>query len=128
MSHFPESHLDLLSQPGIAIFSTLTPGGEIQSTALWYLLDDGELKISISNARKKFRNLQQNPNANFFILDPANPFRFIEVRGTTSVELDEGFAFRAKVGAHYGTDLSNFDGADDVRYIVTLHPTRINAQ
>jgi hypothetical protein len=50
------------------------------------------------------------------------------VRGTTSVEVDEGFAFRAKVGAQYGTDLSNFDGPDDVRYIVTLHPTRVNAQ
>jgi PPOX class probable F420-dependent enzyme len=128
MSQYPDSHLDLLTQPGIAIFSTNTPGGDIQSTALWYLLDDGALKISISGARKKFRNLQQNPNANFFILDPANPFRFIEVRGTATIELDEGFAFRAKVGAHYSTDLSNFDGPDDLRYIVTLQPTRINAQ
>lgn len=126
---YPESHLDLLAAPGVGILSTHTPNGLIQSTAIWYLLDDdGELKISVSSARKKSRNLQDDPTATFFLLDPANPYRFIEVRGTSTVTLDEGFAFRDKVSAKYGTDMATFDQPGDVRYVVTLTPDRVNAQ
>jgi PPOX class probable F420-dependent enzyme len=125
----PASHLDLLQTPGTAIFSTVTPSGAVQSTAVWYLLDDdGELKLSLSTARKKFRNLQTNPNATLFILDPTNPFRFVEVRATATVDADPAYAFRNKVGAHYGADVASFDAPDTVRVVVTLHPQRVNAQ
>ncbi len=125
----PSSHLDLLQAPGTAILSTITPTGAVQSTAVWYLLDDdGELRFSLSGARKKLRNLQANPNATLFILDTQNPFRFVEVRGTTKVEADADYSFRAKVGAHYGADVASFDAPGTLRYTVTLHPERVNAQ
>lgn len=126
---YPDSHLALLRAPGVAVLSTHTPDRTIQSTAIWYLLDDdGELKVSLSDARKKLRNLQTDPTVTFFLLDPANPFRFIEVRGTASLVVDEGFAFRAKVGAHYGADVSNFDKPGDVRYVLTILASTVNAQ
>lgn len=126
---YPDSHLALLRSPGVAVLSTHTPDRTIQSTAIWYLLDDdGELKVSLSDARKKLRNLQTDPTVTFFLLDPANPFRFIEVRGTASLVVDEGFAFRAKVGAHYGADVSNFDKPGDVRYVLTILASTVNAQ
>lgn len=128
MPSYPDTHLDLLTAPGVGILSTITPSGLVQSTAIWFLFDEGELKISISDARKKLRNLQANPAATFFILDPANPFRFVEIRGTVTLAPDADFSFRAKVGAHYATDLSGFDQPGDQRYVVTLHPTTINAQ
>ncbi|MGE0878314.1 MAG: PPOX class F420-dependent oxidoreductase [Acidimicrobiia bacterium] len=124
----PSSHDDLLSAPGTAIFSTITPSGLIQSTAVWYLYDGGELKFSFSDARKKFRNLGANPTATAFILDPQNPFRFIEVRGTVTIEPDPDFAFRGKVAAHYGADMSGFDQPGDKRYVLTLEPSTVNAQ
>jgi PPOX class probable F420-dependent enzyme len=128
MAAYPESHLDLLGAPGVGILSTVTPDGAVQSTAVWYLLDDGTLKVSLSDQRKKYRNLVQNPNATLFLLDPQNAFRFIEVRATTTIEPDTDFSFRAKVGAHYGADLASFDTPDTKRFVVTLHPTRVNAQ
>ena len=42
---YPEAALDLLQAPGTAILSTKTPSGAIQSTAIWYLFEDGDLKI-----------------------------------------------------------------------------------
>ena len=128
MTTLPESHRDLFIAPGTGILSTVTPTGEVQSTAIWYLYDDGELKFSISDARKKLRNLQGNPNATFFLIDPTNPFRFAEVRGTATVEADPDFSFRAKVGAHYNADVSSFDQPGALRFVVTLTPTRVNAQ
>ena len=128
MSNLPESLLDLFTAPGTGILSTVTPSGEVQSTAIWYLYDEGALKFSISDARKKLRNLQENPNATFFLIDPTNPFRFVEVRGTAVVVPDPDFSFRAKVGAHYNADVSSFDAPGALRFVVTLNPTRVNAQ
>ena len=125
---YPDSALDLLRSPGTAILSTTTPGGEIQSTALWYLLDDGALKISLAGSRKKLRNLREHPGVTFFLLDPTNPFHFIEVRGTATVAPDPGYAFRDKVGAQYSTDVSTFDQPGEERFIVTIEPTAINTQ
>jgi len=124
----PESHRDLLDSQSVGILSTITPAGLIQSTAIWFLVDEGQVKISISSARKKLRNLQDNPVATFFLLDPANPFRFVEVRGTVTLQPDTDFSFRAKVGAKYGTDVANFDQPGDTRQVVTLQATTVNAQ
>lgn len=124
----PESHRDLLEAPGVGILSTITPAGLIQSTGIWFLVDDGQVKISISSARKKLRNLQDNPVATFFLLDPANPFRFVEVRGTVTLEPDTDFAFRAKVSAKYSTDIAGFDQPGDTRQVATIQATTINAQ
>lgn len=125
---YPDSVSDLLQAPGSGVLSTHTPDGKIQSTAVWYLYDDGELKISLSDARKKLRNLKADPTATFFLLDPTNPFHFLEVRGTATLAVDEGNAFLTKVGVQYSTDMSKFDGPDDTRYVATLVPERINSQ
>lgn len=125
---YPDSHLDLLTAPGVGILSTVTPAGLVQSTAVWFLFDEGQIKVSISDARKKLRNLQANPTATFFLLDPTNAFRFLEARGTATVEPDSDFSFRAKVGAKYGADIAQFDQPGDLRYTVTLQPATVNAQ
>jgi PPOX class probable F420-dependent enzyme len=125
---FPESALDLLNAPGTAMLSTKTPDGLIQTTAVWYLFDDDQLKISIAGARKKLRNLQEDPAATVFLLDATNPFHFIEVRGKATLEADPEYAFRNKVGAKYGADMTTFDAPGTTRYTVTINPDRINAQ
>lgn len=126
---YPDNALDLLNAPLTALLSTHTPDGRIQTTAIWYLLDDdGGLKISVNDSRRKARNLKADPTATVFILDPTNAFHFIEVRGTATVELDEGYVLRDKVGTKYSTDMNAFDGPDAVRHVVTLVPERVNAQ
>ena len=44
------------------------------------------------------------------------------------IEPDPDFSFRDKVGRHYGADLSTRDQPGDLRYVVTLRPSRVNAQ
>ena len=124
----PESHRDLYDAPGVATLTTVTPDGLLQSTAVWYLLDDdGLLKVSLSDARKKLRNLRANPAATLFFIDPTNPFRTLEVRARATIEPDADFSVRAKVGARYGADVAAFDQPGDLRFVVTLHPVRVNA-
>lgn len=62
-----------------------------------------------------------------FLLDLANPYRYLEIRGDAEVVPDDDYAFADKVGAKYGADLRAMDGGDQSRVIVTVVPSRINA-
>jgi PPOX class probable F420-dependent enzyme len=123
----PETHHDLLDAKWAAALVTLDPEGRPHTTALWYLADreDGRLKISLSDGRKKFRHLQDNPEMDLFIVDPANQFHTLEVRGTAEIVEDEDRALAGKVGAKYGADLANFDGPGETRYAVIVTPRRV---
>ena len=123
----PDTHLDLLETPGTAIISTLTPDGLIQSTAVWFLYEDGQVKVSMNDSRRKLRNVQENPTATIFFIDAQNPFRTLEVRGKVDIALDADRSFAERVGAKYSADLSTFDEAGQQRYTLTFVPDPINS-
>lgn len=126
MIPIPDSHVELVSQPHGCVISTISPSGLVQSTAMWFLYDDGKIKFSLLGHRKKFRNLQANPACTFFLMNPNNMGNVIEVRGSAVLEPDPDKAFVTKVRAQYGADGPPSDGPDDHRYVVTVDPTRIN--
>jgi len=127
MTDFPASHQDLLNGH-FATFSTIAPSGHPQTTEIVFLHDDdGEMRISLNETRKKVRNLRANPACNLFLLDPANPMRYLEIRANAEIEEDAGKAFAAKVGAKYGQDFTVHDGPGEGRCKVTLRPTVVNA-
>jgi PPOX class probable F420-dependent enzyme len=122
----PDSHRDLLDQP-VATLATIAPDGRPQLSAVWFIADQGELKISLNTGRQKVRNLQQRPACTLFLLDLANPYRYVEVRGDADLAPDDDYAFADRVGAKYGTDLRAMDKPGERRVIVTIKPTRVNA-
>lgn len=127
MTTFPESHHDLLDAD-LAALATIAPGGMPQQTAVWFLHEDGELKLSLNTSRLKTKNLMKRPQCSLLILDPAVPQRYLEVRGTAEIEPDDDYTFARKVGAKYGgADLSEHDGAAESRVIVTIRPTNVYA-
>jgi PPOX class probable F420-dependent enzyme len=124
---FPESHHDLL-QADVATFITVGPDGLPQATAVWFLYEDGTLKLSLNTTRQKTKNLQRDPHVTLFILDRTNPYRALEVRARAQVAPDEGYAFADRVGQKYGgADLRQMDGPGQSRVVVTLAPVKINA-
>lgn len=125
---YPESHRDLLDAPGVLALSALTASGAIQTTAVWYLLDDdGTLLVSANSARAKVRNIQQNPTVNAFIIDPANPFRTLEIRGTAAFTPDPDFTVRERIGAKYSADMSAFDPPGSTRWTIRITPDKVVA-
>lgn len=127
MTTFPESHRDLLDAD-VAVLATIGNAGIPQQTLVWFLHEHEELKISLNSSRLKTRNLIKHPRCSLLIPDPAVAQRYLEVRGTATLEPDDDYVFAAKVGAKYGgADLSEHDGAGDRRVIVTIQPTNVYA-
>ena len=126
MPDFPESHRDLLDAQ-VASLATIRRDGFPHVTEVWFLYDDGQLKTSLNTSRLKTRNLQRDPKCSLLILDLQNPYRYLEVRGVAHVEPDDDRAFARKLGAKYDADLSEHDGPEDRRVVVTIEPVNVHA-
>ncbi len=124
---FPDSHRDLLDAQ-FATLATIGKGGGPQLTEIWFLFEDGKVKTSLNDSRLKTKNLVARPQCSLFILDLANPFRYLDVRGTAVVEPDEDYAFAQRLGAKYGgADVRDHDGPGEKRVVVAIEPTNVFA-
>lgn len=126
MTTIPESHQDLL-KADVAVLATVGRDGYPQVTALWFLFDDGTIKLSLNTTRQKTKNLQAHPECTLFILDPANPYRTLEVRARAEIAPDPDYAFATKLGAKYGgADLRTNDRPGETRVVVSLQQVKVN--
>jgi PPOX class probable F420-dependent enzyme len=123
----PATHRDLLEAPIPVTLATLGPDGLPQLTAIWAIPAGDTVVTSLAPVRQKFKNLQANESATIFIIDPANPYRTLEIRGKVTIEPDPDLATLKAVLAAYGTDLESFNAPVEGRTTVTLHPARVVA-
>jgi PPOX class probable F420-dependent enzyme len=126
MPDIPDSHRDLL-ETDTAVLATIGADGRPQLSAVWFLADGDQIKLSLHKSRQKVKNLSANPAANVFILDRSAPTRYLEIRGDVELSDDPEYAFAERVGQKYGADLRSFDGDHPGRVVVTLRPVRVNA-
>jgi PPOX class probable F420-dependent enzyme len=126
MPAIPASHRDLLDGQ-FATLATVGPDGRPQLSEVWFLADGDTVAISLNSSRQKTKNLSINPAITVFLLDLANPYRYLEIRGDAEVTPDQDYAFADQVGAKYQSDLRVHDQPGQRRVKVTVYPTRVNA-
>ena len=126
MSAIPDSHRDLLSAQ-VGTLGTIGPDGRPQLSEVWFLAEGDTVAISLNTSRQKTNNLRTNPAVSFLILDLANPYRYLELRGDAEITPDNDYVFADKVGAKYGSDLRAHDHPGQSRVVVTIRPARVNA-
>jgi PPOX class probable F420-dependent enzyme len=123
----PSSHIDLLEAPIPVSLATIGPSGHPQVTAIWVIVEGGNVVTSLAGVRQKLKNLEARPQATVFVIDPENPYRTLEVRGDVSIEPDPDLTTLNRVLAAYATDLESFPGPLEDRTTVTLRPTHVVA-
>jgi PPOX class probable F420-dependent enzyme len=77
----PAELLPLMESTAVAFVSTIGPRGEPQTTPLWFLWRDDRVWISLVEGRQKLRNLRRDPRISVVVVDPADPTRYVELRG-----------------------------------------------
>lgn len=120
----PASHRDLL-QSKVAMLATVGSSGRPQLSALWFLAEGDDVRISLNTSRQKFKNLQAHPAVSLMLMDHANPMRYVELRGYAEIEPDPDYRFADRVGAKYGVDLRTRDRPGEGRVILTIRPDRV---
>jgi len=128
MTAIPETHRDLLETAPVGIVATVGPDGIPQVTANWFLAEeDGTVRMSLNTSRQKVKNLMRRPESTVFFIDPANPYRTLEIRAQAEIEPDPDYVFADRIGAKYGgDDLRTRDQPGETRVVVTFVPVKVN--
>lgn len=118
----PPSHVDLLERPTFAHFATIRPDGSPQSSPMWFRWDGARITMTHTKVRQKFANIRRDPRVSLSVVDPDDPYRYLEVRGfVEKVEDDDGRAsFYRELQSRYGMSFPVGDA--DVRVILTIRP------
>ncbi|MFC4360081.1 PPOX class F420-dependent oxidoreductase [Halobium salinum] len=82
----PESHADILESESFGHLSTLMPDGSPQVTPVWVDHDDREaVLVNTARGRQKEQNIERDPRVGISVCDPANPYRYVAVRGEATL-------------------------------------------
>lgn len=88
----PSSHVDLLKpeKRAFAHLAVVDSRGEPRVTPMWFDYDGEYVIFNTARGRVKDRVLHKHPVVAFDVQDPANPYRYIQVRGPVVSESEEG--------------------------------------
>jgi PPOX class probable F420-dependent enzyme len=78
----------LFDAANYATVTSINPDGGPQSSVVWVRTDGDDVLFSTVKGRRKPRNFERDPRASILVIDPANPFRYAEVRGSVVMEDD----------------------------------------
>ncbi len=83
MTWVPESYSDLIKDKtkAFAYLATLMKTGSPQLTPIWFNTDGKHILINTAIGRVKEKNMRRDPRVALVIVDPHNPYRYIQVRG-----------------------------------------------
>lgn len=128
-SVIPENYLDLFEKKAFASLATLMPDGRPQVTPVWCDYDGAEVIVNSAKGRRKDLNMRAEPRVSLAIIDPDNPYRYLEVRGVVTEITEEGAdAHINKMAKKYmNVDIYPFRQPGEVRVIYRIKPERCSA-
>jgi PPOX class probable F420-dependent enzyme len=88
--NIPEKYKDLFDKKAFANLATLMPDGTPQVTPVWVDYDGSHVLVNSARGRQKDKNMERNPAVSLSIVDPDNPYRYLEVRGRVAEITEEG--------------------------------------
>jgi PPOX class probable F420-dependent enzyme len=80
----------LLDGPNFAVLATINPDGAPQTSAMWIGRDGDDLLFSTVEGRRKHRNIVRDPRISVTVLDAADPYNYVELRGSATITEDVG--------------------------------------
>jgi PPOX class probable F420-dependent enzyme len=122
----PETHEDLLESTALANVATIGRSGEPQVNPVWFDWDGEHILFSQTIDRQKYKNVQREPRIALSIVDPANPYRYLEVRGTVArIDEDPEYAFINKMAQKYlNEEKYPWTQPGEQRVVIVVRPDR----
>jgi PPOX class probable F420-dependent enzyme len=97
---------------------------------VWLARDGDDLLMSTVKGRQKHRNLERDPRATVLVYPKANPYSYVEVRGTATMTEEGGRELIDRLNLEYtgGDRYTMDDGSDNVRVVIRLTPSKVIAR
>ena len=130
MATIPDAYLDLLTQKkAFAGLATLMPDGTPQVTPVWFDYTGGVIRVNSAKGRTKVRNMKEGAPVALSIMDPENPYRYLQVRGKVTRVVEEGASAHIDSLARKYLDKDKYPWSQpgDVRVTFEITPGAVQA-
>jgi PPOX class probable F420-dependent enzyme len=120
----PDSHADLLNSTALAHVATLGPDGAPQSSPVWFGWDGEFVMFSQYIGRQKLRNVQARPQVALSIVDPGDPYRYLELRGVVAEVVDDvdNVFINSMAQKYLDVPVNPWEGPGQHRVIIKIRP------
>jgi PPOX class probable F420-dependent enzyme len=125
----PDKYRDLFDKPAFGHLATLMPDGSPQVTPVWVEYDGKHLRINSALGRVKDKNMRRDARVAISLQDPANPYRYLEVRGrVVEITQDGADAHIDKLTQKYlGQPTYPYRQPSETRVIYKIEPLKATA-
>ena len=126
--NIPEPYQDLFEDETKAylFLATIMDDGTPQVTPVWFNTDGKHILINTAAGRVKDKNMQARPHVALCIMDPIDPYRYIQIRGRvaqrTTQGADEHINTLSQKYRHKNWDMPG----SDTRTIFKISPDKIS--
>jgi PPOX class probable F420-dependent enzyme len=124
MTSLPERARELIDGKNFATVATIQPDGAPQASVVWVTRDGDDVLYSTVKHRRKYLNLVADPRTSLVIYEAADPYEYLEIRGTASITDDPDAALIEELAQKY-TGESFQDAPGNQRVIVRVSPSHV---
>ena len=123
----PSGYKDLLEKKAFASLATVNSDGTPQVTPVWFDWDGSHLRVNTAKGRIKDKNMRSRPTVALAIMDPENPYRYLQIKGRVASVTETGAdAHIDSLAKKYlGKDRYPYRKADEVRVTFAIAPDRV---
>ena len=124
-----EKYSDLFKKKAFANLSTLMKDGSPQVTPVWCDFDGEHVRVNSARGRVKDNNIRRDPRVALAIVDPENPYRYMEIRGKV-VEVTEKGAddhINSLSEKYLGNPVYPFRQPGEVRVLYKIEPQKVSS-
>jgi PPOX class probable F420-dependent enzyme len=130
MAWISERVADLIKDEtkAFGFLATLMKDGSPQLTPVWFNTDGTHILINSAVGRVKDRNMRRDGRVAFVILDPKNPYRYVQIRGRVVEITTEGARKHIDILAkkYTGADTYTSGPDNEIRVIYKIYPENIH--
>ena len=127
MATIPDAYRDLVDGPVTVGLATILPSGQPQVTPVWIDYDGTYLRVNTAMGRQKTKDMLERSQVTVLAIDPQNPYRYMEVRGTVVNHTEEGADAHidALAKKYLGVDEYPGHNAAETRVIFYIEPVKV---
>jgi len=125
----PEKYRDLFHKKTFASLGTLMPDGSPQVTPVWCDFDGRYVLVNSAKGRRKDRNMRRDARVSLALIDPDDPYRYLEIRGRVA-EITEQTAdahIDRMAKKYLGKDKYPYRQPGEVRVLYKIEPEHFSS-
>lgn len=126
MARLTEDAKALLRRPIHAWATTVRPDGSLHGTVVWVDVDGEDVIFNTAIGRAKERHLRADPRVQISVLDPEQPYHYLNVSGTARLETEGADEVIDRLARKYlGADKYPFRQPGEQRITVRITPEKV---